>query len=226
MKKVMIIEDDPKIRTLVNDYLKKWGFQTVMVEHFESIDDQFTNEKPDLVLLDINLPSFDGYYWCNKIRQKADTPIIFISSRTETMDIIMAMNLGGDDFIQKPFALEVLVAKIQAVLRRSNRQIEEIETLRAGELVLHVGRATITYKTHELTLTKNEYQIMYLLIKNVGWIVSRDEIMRALWEDEEFIDDNTLTVNVNRLRKKLESIGLQETIVTKKRQGYILDEIY
>ncbi|PLR96762.1 response regulator transcription factor [Bacillus sp. T33-2] len=223
MYNVMIIEDDFKIRTMIHDYLKKWGFEPVAVEQFDNIIEQFLGCNPHLVLLDINLPSYDGFYWCNKIRQIADVPIIFISSRTDNMDIIMAMNMGGDDFIQKPFSLEVLVAKMNAVLRRSQRADEpEKDLISAGGLVLNIQNSTAYYQNEAVSLTKNEFHILYILMKKTGQIVARDDLMKALWEDEQFIDDNTLTVNINRLRKKLEAIGLADAIVTKKRQGYLL----
>ena len=219
----MIVEDDVKIRTMMGTFLKKWNFESLIVETFDQVDMLVMLEKPNILLLDINLPSFDGFYWCERIRKVSDVPIIFISSRTENMDIIMAMNVGGDDFIQKPFSLDVLVAKIQAILRRTNRFSKtDRDILAAGELLLNLENATLLYKDEEVSLTKNEYHILYLLMKNKDQIVSRDQIMNALWQDEYFIDDNTLTVNVTRLRKKLESVGLVDIIVTKKRQGYLL----
>ena len=223
MYKVMIVEDDVKIRTMIGTFLKKWNFESLIVETFDQVDKLVMLEKPNILLLDINLPSFDGFYWCERIRKFSDVPIIFISSRTENMDIIMAMNVGGDDFIQKPFSLDVLVAKIQAILRRTNRFSKtDRDILAAGELLLNLENATLLYRDEEVSLTKNEYHILYLLMKNKDQIVSRDQIMNALWQDEYFIDDNTLTVNVTRLRKKLESVGLVDIIVTKKRQGYLL----
>lgn len=219
----MIVEDDVKIRTMIGTFLKKWNFESLIVETFDQVDKLVMLEKPNILLLDINLPSFDGFYWCERIRKFSDVPIIFISSRTENMDIIMAMNVGGDDFIQKPFSLDVLVAKIQAILRRTNRFSKtDRDILAAGELLLNLENATLLYRDEEVSLTKNEYHILYLLMKNKDQIVSRDQIMNALWQDEYFIDDNTLTVNVTRLRKKLESVGLVDIIVTKKRQGYLL----
>lgn len=223
MYKVMIVEDDVKIRSMIGGYLKKWNFEAIIVEQFNQVDKLVLLEKPNIMLLDINLPNFDGFYWCEKIRKFSDVPVIFISSRTENMDIIMAMNVGGDDFIQKPFSLEVLVAKIQAVLRRTNGSTKnDRDILASGELILNLANASLLYREQEVSLTKNEYHILYILMKNKEKIVSRDQIMNALWQDEHFIDDNTLTVNVTRLRKKLESMGLVDIIVTKKRQGYLL----
>ncbi|MEH7386124.1 response regulator transcription factor [Bacillus sp. JJ1521] len=223
MYKVFIVEDDPKIRNLMGQYLAKWNFQSVMAEDFENIDGQVLQEKPDLVLLDLNLPGHDGFYWCSRLRQLSDIPIIIISSRSQSMDIVMAMNMGGDDYIQKPFSLEVLVAKMNAVLRRSGFiQNKEKDLFTVGEITLNLHNSFVTYRGKEISLTKNEFQILYLLMKKAGQITSRDEIMRVLWEDEQFIDDNTLTVNMTRLRRKLEEIGLEGTITTKKKQGYLL----
>lgn len=223
MYKVFIVEDDVKIRSLMAQYLAKWNFQAVMAEEFTDIDRQMLRENPQLVLLDLNLPGYDGFYWCSKLRQLSDVPIIIISSRAQSMDIVMAMNMGADDYIQKPFSLEVLVAKMNAVLRRSGPlQHKENDVLTVGELALNLQNSFVSFQGKEVSLTKNEFQILYLLMKKAGQIISRDEIMRALWEDEQFIDDNTLTVNMTRLRRKLEEIGLEDAIMTKKRQGYLL----
>ncbi|GIN87180.1 DNA-binding response regulator [Heyndrickxia sporothermodurans] len=223
MYKVMIVEDDVKIRMLIDAFLKKWGFQTVLIDQFETIEHQYLKEKPHIILLDINLPSYDGFYWCSKLRQLSDVPILFISSRSDNMDIIMAMNMGGDDYIQKPFSLEVLVAKMNAILRRSLQfQQTERDVIAHRELILNLDNHTLFYQDKEVNLTKNEFHILYLLIKHSGEIVSREQIMRSLWQDEQFIDDNTLTVNMTRLRKKLESLDGEDWIVTKKGQGYLL----
>ncbi|MBS4177727.1 response regulator transcription factor [Lederbergia citrea] len=223
MYKVLIVEDDSKMRSLIGQYLAKWNFQPVLVEDFEHLDELMIKECPHMILLDINLPGNDGFYWCSKLRQLSDVPIIFISSRSQSMDIVIAMNMGGDDYIQKPFSLEVLVAKMNAVLRRSN-SIQDLkkDLLTVDKLTLNLQNSFIEYRGKKASLTKNEFQILYLLMKKAGQIISRDEMMRALWEDEQFIDDNTLTVNVNRLRKKLEEIGIKDAIMTKKRQGYLL----
>ncbi|TYS50914.1 response regulator transcription factor [Bacillus infantis] len=225
MQKIMIIEDDSKMRGLIGQFLKNWGFSVPPVDDFSMIAEQFSACSPDLVLLDINLPERDGYYWCGRIREMSDVPVIFISSRSQNMDIIMAMNMGGDDYIQKPFSLEVLVAKINAVLRRAGRgkgDEKETDLITAGPISLSLGTAAFIYEGTEVSLTKNEFLILYTLMKKPEQIVSRDEIMRALWQDEQFIDDNTLTVNVGRLRKKLESAGLKDRISTKKGLGYML----
>ncbi|MBS4175258.1 response regulator transcription factor [Bacillus sp. FJAT-49736] len=223
MYKVLIAEDDLKIRTLIANYLAKWNFQPAIIENFKDIDKQMLQEEPHLILLDINLPVHDGFYWCSKLRQLSGIPIIIISSRSQSMDIVMAMNMGADDYIQKPFSLEVLVAKMNAVLRRSTFiQDKENDQLTVGKLTLSIQNSFASHHGKEVSLTRNEFQILYILMKKAGHIISRDEIMRALWEDEHFIDDNTLTVNIARLRRKLEEIGLKEVIMTKKRQGYLL----
>lgn len=223
MYKIMIIEDDAKICSIISNQLTKWKFETYAASNFENLDAQFLDIKPHLVLLDINLPVYDGFYWCGKFRQLSNVPIIFISSRDQNMDIVMAMNMGGDDFIQKPFSLEVLMAKMNAILRRTyTYQQEDHDYLEHKGLILNISKGTIAYQETEIDLTKNEFQILYLLFKKKETIISRDELMQALWESENFIDDNTLTVNIARLRRKLEEIGLPQFIETKKRQGYII----
>ncbi|MFC4798894.1 MULTISPECIES: response regulator transcription factor [Neobacillus] len=219
----MIVEDDPKIRDIISEHLLKWRIEPSKITNFENLDEQFIEVKPHLVLLDINLPIYDGFYWCSKIRQLSNVPIIFISSRNQNMDIVMAMNMGGDDFIQKPFSLEVLTAKMNAILRRTyTYQQEEKEVIEHRGLILNLNKGNISYHNSEIDLTKNEFQILYLLLKKKETIVTRDEIMQALWESENFIDDNTLTVNIARLRRKLEDLGLIDFIETKKRQGYMI----
>lgn len=223
MYKIMIIEDDPKIRSIIAQTLRKWKFEAKESTDFEHLDQEFMAAKPHLVLLDINLPVYDGYYWCRLFRQLSNVPIIFISSRSQNMDIVMAMNMGGDDFIQKPFSLDVLMAKINAIFRRVyTYQKEDKDYLEHRGLILHVDKNSISYQETELDLTKNEFQILYLLLKNKETIVSRDDIMTVLWESENFIDDNTLTVNIARLRRKLEELGLDQFIETKKGQGYMI----
>ncbi|WP_301335736.1 response regulator transcription factor [Bacillus sp. FJAT-27445] len=219
----MIVEDDPKLRKLISLHLDKWDFSSYPVDSFDELDSEAKKLNPDLILLDINLPAYDGFYWCKKIREVSTAPIVFISSRTENMDIVMAMNVGGDDYIQKPFSLEVLVAKLNAILRRAKTPMLPVENvIEYNGLLLNLEKATVRYDGREAILTKNEFHILVMLMKRPGKITGRDEIMRALWEDESFIDDNTLTVNMNRLRKKLESLKLSSIIQTRKGQGYIL----
>ena len=219
----MIVEDDPKIREIVVENLAKWGFEGIYVEDFNEVFNTFVKYDPHLILMDINLPCYDGYYWCSKIRGVSKVPIIFISSRNNNMDIIMAVNMGADDFVQKPFSLEVLMAKVNALLRRTYSYVSvESNVIECKGAVLNLKEGNLIYNEEKVDLTKNEFKILYTLMKNNGAVVSRDKIMRSLWEDESFVDDNTLTVNINRLRKKLEDVGLSEYIQTKKGQGYII----
>lgn len=223
MFKIMIIEDDPVIRDVLLENIIKWNYESKAIENFNNILSEFSSYSPHLVLMDINLPSFDGFYWCNKIREVSKIPIIFISSRNSNMDIIMAINMGGDDFIQKPFSMEVLMAKINGLMRRSYSYTNaETNVLEYNGIVLNIKDNTLIYNEKKLDLTKNEFKILYVLMKSNGSVISRDKIMRSLWEDESFVDDNTLTVNINRLRKKLEDIDLKDLIQTKKGQGYII----
>ncbi|MFD2679466.1 response regulator transcription factor [Bacillus seohaeanensis] len=221
--KIMIVEDDPTIRDMLGETIKKWGFETTDLEEFDEVLQEFIKEKPHLLLLDINLPSFDGFYWCNKIREVSKVPIIFISSRNTPMDMVMAMNMGGDDFIQKPFYTEVLMAKINALLRRSYSYIDtQSNVLEHDGVVLNLKDWEISYGEAQIDLTKTEFIILHLLMQHKGTIVSRNKIMRSLWKDESFVDDNTLTVNITRLRKKLAELGKENFITTKKGEGYII----
>lgn len=223
MFKIMIVEDDLKISGLVGEGLGKWGYGVYCVEDFSNTFNDFIKYEPHLVLMDINLPYFDGFYWCSRIREVSKAPIIFISSRNSNMDIIMAINMGGDDFIQKPFSMDVLLAKVSAILRRTYSYSNiDTDVIEHNGVVLNLKDDTLMYNEKKADLTKNEFKILYTLIKNNGKIISRDKIMKILWEDESFVDDNTLTVNINRLRKKLFDIGLDEFIQTRKGQGYII----
>jgi DNA-binding response OmpR family regulator len=190
---------------------------------FDNIQQEFTQAEPDIVLMDINIPSFNGFYWCKKIREISNVPIIYISSRDSSMDIIMAVNSGGDDFIQKPFENSVLIAKLQAIIRRTYEySLKDSSVIECKGLILNLGDTIVTYKDEKVELTKNEFKILKLLIENQGKVVSRQELMRSLWDDEIYVNENTLTVNVNRLRLKLESLGLMDFIATKKGLGYII----
>lgn len=223
MFKILIIEDDAKIRDIILENIQKWGYEGQIVTDFGRIMETFAEYQPHLVLLDINLPAFDGFYWCGRIRGVSKVPIIFISSRNSNMDIIMAVNMGGDDFVQKPFSLEVLLAKVNALLRRTYSYVDvEVSVVEHNGVVLNLKDSTVMHQQHKLELTKNEFRILYMLMKNSGKVVSREEIMRMLWEDESFVDDNTLTVNINRLRKSLEDMGLEDFITTKRGQGYMI----
>lgn len=223
MFNILIVEDDVKIRDIILENIVKWGYEGLIVEDFSKVMESFAAYNPHLVLLDINLPAFDGFYWCGKIREISKVPIIFISSRNSNMDIIMAINMGGDDFVQKPFSLEVLLAKVNALLRRTYSYVDvESSIVEHGGVVLNLKDNTVIYKQNKLELSKNEFRILSMLMEKSGKVVSRDEIMRKLWEDESFVDDNTLTVNINRLRKSLEDVGLKDYIKTKRGQGYII----
>lgn len=223
MFKVLIVEDDVKIRDIILENMQKWGYEGMIVEDFDKVMERFAEYQPQLVLMDINLPAFDGFYWCGKMREISKVPILFISSRNSNMDIIMAVNMGGDDFVQKPFSLDVLLAKVNALLRRTYAYMDvEASVLEHQGVVLNIKDSCVLYQNQKLELTKNEFRILYILMKNSSKIVSRDEIMRKLWEDESFVDDNTLTVNINRLRKDLGDMGLDDFIKTKRGQGYII----
>lgn len=223
MFKILIIEDDVKIRDIILENIQKWGYEGQVVENFGKVMESFAEYAPHLVLLDINLPAFDGFYWCGRIREVSKVPILFISSRTSNMDIVMAVNMGGDDFVQKPFSLEVLLAKINALLRRTYSYADAAANiLEHHGVVLNIKDSSLIYQEQKLELTKNEFKILYTLMKNNGRVVSREEIMRKLWEDESFVDDNTLTVNINRLRKSLSDMQLEDFIKTKRGQGYMI----
>ncbi len=223
MFKIMIVEDDEKIRNIVADSLQKWTYNVFEVINFDDVLAEFEKVQPHLVLLDINLPVLDGFFWCQKIRTVSKVPIIFLSSRNQNMDIIMAINMGGDDFVQKPFDLDILVAKVAALLRRNyTYQDEESLELTHRELVFRVANSTIEYQGQTTELSRNEFIILQRMMRQIGKIVSREALMEALWNDEQFIDDNTLTVNVNRLRRKIASLGLEDFIVTRKGMGYLI----
>lgn len=225
MYKTLIVEDDPVIAKLLEDGLKKWGFEASQVTDFMKVVETFTQYQPHLVLLDISLPFYNGYYWCNEIRKISKVPIVFLSSHTENMDIIMAMNMGADDYITKPFSMDIVTAKLQAVLRRAYAYYSDITTLSAGKVFLNLNDTTVTFEDKKMELTKNEFKIMQVLMENKNQVVSRDDLMKKLWDSDSFIDDNTLTVNVNRLRKKLEEeFSLSDFINTKKGLGYIIHD--
>lgn len=222
MAKIMIVEDESVIRQLIGEELTKWKFDVFASTDFNEVFVDFERETPQLVLLDINLPVYDGYYWCQKIREVSKVPIIFISSRNTNMDQIMAMNMGADDYITKPFEVDVLVAKINALLRRSYNYAEGGETMTHNGITLNLDNSSMEIGEEVIDLSKNEYRLLYILMKQHGKILSREKLLRALWDDERFVDDNTLTVNINRLRRKIEQAGIHEYIQTKVGQGYIV----
>lgn len=224
MYNVLIVEDDITIASLLKENLMKWGFQAETVKDFNKVLGEVIEGKPHLVLLDISLPFYNGFYWCSEIRKKSKVPIIFLTSHTENMDLVMAMNMGGDDYITKPFSMDVLVVKIQALLRRTYDYYVENKTLEVQGVSLNLADTSLNVLGKETELTKNEYKIMKILMENKNRVVLREEIMEALWDSDCFVDDNTLTVNVNRLRKKLEDMGLKDFIQTKKGMGYLIHD--
>lgn len=222
MHRILIIEDDGAIAHSIEKYLRSWGFDAICTTNFGDILTEFIAFDPQLVLLDIMLPFYNGYHWCREIRNVSKVPIIFLSSASENMNIVMAMNMGGDDFIAKPFDLDVLIAKVQALLRRTYDFACHTALIECSGVILNTSDATLTYNGKKIELTKNEYRILQLLMENRGRTVSRDAIMTRLWENDSFVDENALTVSVTRLRRKLEAAGLEEFIATKKGLGYIV----
>lgn len=223
MQKIMIVEDDEIISSTLKKHLEKWNYDVYVIEDFENIMDIFMKEQPALVLLDISLPYYNGYHWCQEIRKVSEVPIIFISSTNENMNIVMAMNMGGDDFISKPFDLHVLIAKTQAILRRTYSFSTQTNLLEHNGAILNINDNSISHNDEKVELTKNEYKILQTLLENKGKTVSRDNLMIKLWETDNYVEENTLNVNVTRLRKKLESVGLSNFIKTKKGIGYIIE---
>ncbi len=223
MYRIFIVEDDMTIAGALSDHLGKWGYEAEYARNFENIVERFVEFDPQLVILDIMLPLFNGFHWCQEIRKVSKVPIIFLSSASDNMNIVMAMNMGGDDFIEKPFDLNVVTAKVQAIMRRAYAFQGAVEVIECQGIVLKLSDATVNVKGQEKELTKNEFRILRLLMEKAGHIVPRDEIIGNLWESDEFIDDNTLTVNITRLRKKLESLGASDVIRTKKGIGYIIE---
>lgn len=222
MYRIMIVEDDRTISNEIASHLRRWGYEVYQAFDFEHVVEDFATQKPQFVLLDILLPFYNGYYWCGQIRRLSNVPIVFLSSASDNMNIVMAMNMGGDDFISKPFSLDVLSAKVQAMLRRSYESKQDEHLLEYQGAVLNMSDASMLYHGKQIELTKNEFRIMELLFERGGRLVSRDELMRKLWDNECFVDDNTLTVNVTRIRRKLEDMGLMDFILTKKGIGYYL----
>ena len=222
MYRIMIVEDDKRIAQAISKQISMWNIESVCVNDFRNIMGELAECKPHLVLLDISLPFYNGYYWCEEIRQVSKVPIIFLSSASDNMNIVMAMNMGGDDFIAKPFDMGVLIAKIQAVLRRTYDFTASVSIIEHKGLILNTENNTLTYKGENIDLTKNEYRIIHVLMTNRDKVVSREKLMEKLWESDSFVDENTLTVNVNRLRKKLDAIGAKNMIATKHGIGYIL----
>lgn len=222
MYRLFIVEDDPGIANAVAAQVQAWNLQTHIVQDFSNVMHEFAEFSPHIVLLDIMLPFFDGYHWCSEIRRVSKVPIIFVSSASDNMNIVMAMNLGADDFISKPFDGSVLMAKIQALLRRTYDFGANVPVLEHRGALLDTGENSLVFGDEKITLTKNEYRILLCLMENKGKVVSREKLMERLWETDSFVDENTLTVNVNRLRKKLDAAGLKDFIATKFGVGYII----
>lgn len=223
MYKILIVEDDAIIADTLVKHFGQWGYEVRKIEEFQKVIEVFVEFNPHFVLLDISLPFYNGFHWCSEIRKISRVPIVFLSSAGDNMNIVMAMNMGGDDFIAKPFDLTVLVAKVQALLRRTYSFLEQITVLECQGIILNIADATLMYQDQKIDLTKNDFRILQMLMENKGKIISREEIMKRLWESDSFVDDNTLTVNITRLRKKLESYGIEDFIKTKKGIGYFVE---
>lgn len=223
MNKLMIIEDSNVIREELKSLLIKYGFEVLSPEKFENIIEYINTTQPNLILLDINLPVFDGFYICREIRKVSNVPIIIVTSRDSEVDELMSMNLGADDFVTKPYNTQILLARINSVLKRVYGKIDNMDIITYKELKLDLSKGTIEANGQELDLSKNELKILSYLIKNKGKIISREKLMNYMWNSDVFVDDNTLSVNVNRLRKKIEEIGLKDYIETKRGLGYIME---
>ncbi len=222
MFRVMVVEDDDVIAAVVKKHIESWGYDVKCVEDFQNVSGEFEIFQPHIVLLDLMLPFYNGYHWCNEIRKVSKIPIIFISSAADNMNIVMAINMGGDDFVSKPFDLNVLTAKIQAVLRRTYDFSNALPILEHKGVFLNLNDMTLLYNNQKLELTRNEFRILQALLENKGKTVSRHTLMVRLWENDNYIEENTLTVNINRLRKKLEQFGLKDFILTKNGIGYMI----
>ena len=222
MSKILIVEDDKKLREELKIFLEKHGYHVEMLEKFDNTIEEIKNVKTDLILLDINLPYVDGEYICKEIRKVSNVPIIMVTSRDNELDELLSINNGADQYVTKPYNIQILLAKIERLLKRSYNSNMSQDKINCGNFILNISKSTIEKEDASLELTKNELKILYFLVLNKEKIVSRNEIMDYLWDSESFVDDNTLTVNINRLRTKLEEIGLQDIIETKRGLGYIL----
>lgn len=220
MYKILIVEDDDVIASAILRHLSSWGCEARCAEDFQNVLSEYAAFQPQLVLMDISLPFFNGYHWCSEIRKLSNVPIVFLSSASDNMNIVMAMNMGGDDFIPKPFDLDVLTAKIQAILRRSYDFGSQSGFLEHRGAILNTGDATLTYEGQKTELTKNEYKLLQVLLQNKGKVVGRETLMTKLWETDSFVDENALSVNMARLRRKLQDLGLNDFICTRKGIGY------
>lgn len=223
MYKILIIEDDSALSEIMKKHIESWNYDVKCIRNFQNIIPEFTEFDPHLVLLDIMLPFFNGYHWCTELRKISNIPIVFVSSASDNMNIVMAMNIGGDDFIAKPVEPSVMIAKIQAILRRTYNMTDKTPVLEHKGAILNLNDTTLLYHDSKIELTKNEFRILQTLLENKGKVVSRDTLMTKLWQIDCYVEENTLTVNVTRLRRKLESAGLTDFIKTKIGYGYIIE---
>ena len=223
MYRILIVEDDFALAEAMKSRIESWNNDACCVRDFQNVISEFVKYDPHMVLMDIMLPFFNGYHWCSEIRKISTVPVVFISSASDNMNIVMAMNMGGDDFISKPIDLQVMIAKMQALLRRTYDIGNRVPVLEHNGALLNLNDTTLTYKEQRIELTKNEFRILKTLLENKGKVVSRDTLMTRLWQMDEYVEENTLTVNVNRLRKKLEAAGLNGFITTKVGSGYIVE---
>ena len=223
MYKILLVEDDIDLAKETLIALEKWGFKVNLIDNFENIIEEFKYIKPEVVLLDVNLPLYNGFYWCEKIREISNVPIIFLSSRDSDMDLIMGINNGGDDYITKPFSIDVLVTKINAIIRRVYNYNNSNNIIGYKDLIFDIEKGIIKLNNKNIELTKNEIKILTLLLKNKDKVVSRESLMMSLWDSDEFVTDNALTVNINRLRSKIKELGVEDFIKTKKGIGYIVE---
>ncbi len=219
---IFLVEDDATIAGAVASHLRAWGYDCYVAEDFRNVLEAFQRVQPQLVLLDLMLPFYNGFHWCQEIRRVSQVPILFLSSASDNLNILTAIQMGGDDFLAKPFDLNILAAKVQALLRRAYDFAPPAEFVRCGDLRLNLNDGTVERGEQRTALTRNELRILQVLLENRGKIVSRDRLMERLWESDSFVDENTLTVNVNRLRKTLSAVGAEDLIVTKKKMGYLI----
>ncbi len=222
MYRILIVEDDNTIASAMQKHMMSWGHEVAIIKDFSKVMEEFQTFDPQLVLMDIMLPFFNGYHWCSEIRKQSNVPVVFLSSASDNMNIVLAMNMGGDDFIPKPVDLDVMMAKVTAMLRRTYDMSGHLSILQHNGAILNLNDNTLSYENQTVELTKNEFRILQTLMEQKGKIVSRDTLMMRLWQMDAYVEENTLTVNVNRLRKKLEGIGLEDFIVTKVGSGYII----
>ena len=225
MYRILIVEDDRDIAQAIQMQAQQWNFEARCAQNFRDVMVEFAEFDPHLVLLDVSLPFFNGYHWCSEIRRTSQVPIIFISSASDSMNIVMAMNMGADDFIAKPFDLNVLIAKVQALMRRSYDYAPSAPVLEHRGAILNTGDGSLFYRERQIELSKNEYRILLTLMRSKGKVVSREKLMEQLWSTDSFVDENTLSVNVGRLRKKLEAAGLNGFITTKFGVGYVIHDV-